>query len=90
MEPKTAKKKTLNATTHAYMYAESASNMQTPLTISGFHLQFADSTYKLRIPFTVCGFRVLGVCLWNPKKPRRSKKCSNVADSATNLIRAGC
>ena len=50
-----------------------------------------------------CGFRktayfwsnfeqysVLGICLWNPKKRRRSKKSSKVADSATNLILASC
>ena len=29
-------------------------------------------------------------CLWNPKQQRRSKKCSSVADSATNLIWACC
>ena len=32
----------------------------------------------------------LGICLWNPKQPRRSNKSSNVADSATNLILACC
>ena len=32
---------------------ESANKMRIPLTICGFHLQFADSTYNLRIPLTV-------------------------------------
>ena len=32
----------------------------------------------------------LGMCLWNPKQHRRSKKSSNVADSATNLILVCC
>ena len=32
----------------------------------------------------------LGICLWNPKQHRRSKKSGNVADSATNLILACC
>ena len=32
----------------------------------------------------------LGICLWNPKQYRRSKKSNNVADSATNLILACC
>ena len=31
-----------------------------------------------------------GICSWNPKQHRRSKKSSNVADSATNLILACC
>ena len=48
-----------------------------------------------------CGFRkivyfrsdfdqysVLGICLWNPKQRRRSKKSSKVADSAPNMILA--
>ena len=119
---------------------ESANKMWIPLTICGFHLQFADSTYNLRIPLTFCGFRlqlripqqlnstinmsfylfvestkcfgfrkygcgfpklayfwsnferysVLGICLWNPKQQRRSKNCSNVADSATIPILVGC
>ena len=114
--------------------------MRIPLTICGFHLQFADSTYNLRIPLATgafqlqlrilqqlnltiqmsyhlfvdstncsgfrkysCGFRKhayfwsnferyndLGICLWNPKQHRRSKKISNVADSATNLLLACC
>ena len=101
--------------------------MRIPLTICGFHLQFADSTYncgchlQLQIPQQLnlmiqmfyhlfvdstncsgfhkhcCGFRKfayfwsdferyngLGICLLNPKQHRRSKKSSNVADSATN------
>ena len=32
----------------------------------------------------------LRICLWNPKQHRRSKKSSNVADSATHLILACC
>ena len=30
----------------------------------------------------------LGICSWNPKQQRRSKKSNNVADSAINLILA--
>ena len=33
-------------------------------------------------------YSVLGTRLWNPKQQRRSKKSSNDADSATNLILA--
>ena len=109
---------------------ESANKMRIPLTICGFHLQFAGSTYNLRIPLKICGFHLqlrfpqqlnltiqmsyllfvdstncsgfrdfwsnferyndLGICLWNPKQHRRSKKSSNVAESATNLILACC
>ena len=32
----------------------------------------------------------LAICLWNPKQHRRSKKSSNFANSATNLILACC
>ena len=35
-------------------------------------------------------YSVLGICLWNPKQRRRSKKSSKVAGSATNLILACC
>ena len=38
---------------YTYMYMESANKMRIPLTICGFHLQFADSPYNLRIPLTV-------------------------------------
>ena len=33
---------------------------------------------------------VLGICFWNPKQHRTSKKRRNVADSATNMILACC
>ena len=103
--------------------------MRIPLTICGFHLQFADSTFNLRIPLTVadsataqcnnthvCGFhklfwipqiqfripqvclfcsdfecyKVLCICLCNPKLQRSSKKISNSADSAKILFLACC
>ena len=32
---------------------KSANKMRIPLTICGFHLQFADSTCSLRIPLTI-------------------------------------
>ena len=32
---------------------ESANKMRIPLTVCGFHLQFADSNYILQIPLTV-------------------------------------
>ena len=35
-------------------------------------------------------FSLLGICLWNPKQRKRSKKSSNNADSATNMILACC
>ena len=119
---------------------ESANKMLIPLTICGFHLQFAYSTYNLRIPLAICGFHLqlrvpqqlnltiqmsyhlfvdstncsgfhkyscgfrkfayfwsnferyndLDIYLWNPKQHRRSKKSSNDADFATNLILACC
>ena len=63
-----------------------------------YHL-FVDSTNCSGFRKYSCGFREfasfwsdferyndLGICLWNPKKHRRSKKSSNDADSATNLI----
>ena len=99
--------------------------MRIPLTVCGFHLQFADSAYnygfrnssiQLYTCLIICGFHelfwipqirlripqiclfwsnferysVLGICLWNSKQQRRSNKCSNVADSTTNLIWACC
>ena len=64
---------------------------------------FLDSANCSRFRKYGCGFRkiayfrrvcerysVLGICLWNPKQQRRSKKSSKVADSATNLILACC
>ena len=33
-------------------------------------------------------YSVLGICFWNPKQRRRSKKSSKVADSVTNMILA--
>ena len=35
-------------------------------------------------------YSVLGICLWNPKQQRRSKKSNKIADSTTNLILACC
>ena len=35
-------------------------------------------------------YSVLAICTWNPKQQRRSKKNSNVVNSATNLIFACC
>ena len=64
---------------------------------------FVDSTNCSGFRKYSCGFRklayygsdferysVLGICLWNPKQQRKSKKCSNIADSAKNLIWACC
>ena len=63
-----------------------------------YHL-FVNSTNCSGFRKYCCGFRKfayfwsnfvrynnLGICLWNPKQHRRSKKSSNVADSATNLM----
>ena len=67
------------------------------------HYLFLDSTNCSGFRKYGCGFRkfayfwrdfeqysVLGICLWNPKQLRRSKKYSIVAGSATNLIWACC
>ena len=35
-------------------------------------------------------YSVFAICLWNPKQQRKSRKSSNVADSATNLILVCC
>ena len=35
-------------------------------------------------------YNILAICPWNPKQQGRSKKSSNVADSATNLILFCC
>ena len=72
-------------------------------TIHMLHYSFVDSTNCSGFCDYGCGFRkfayfwsnferysVLGICLRNPKQQRRSKKCSNVADSVTNLIWACC
>ena len=71
-------------------------------TIFFYHL-FVDSTNCSGFRKYSCGFRKLayfpsnferyndlGICLWNLKRHRRSKKSNNVADSATNLIFACC
>ena len=76
---------------------------QLNLTIQMFYHLFVDSTNCSGFRKYSCGFRKfayflsnfqrykdLGICLWNPKQHRRSKKSSNVADSATNLILACC
>ena len=75
---------------------------QLNLTVLMFYYLFVDSTNCSGFRKYSCGFRKfsyfssdferyndLGNCLWNPKQHRRSKKSSNVADSATNLILAG-
>ena len=64
---------------------------------------YVDSTNCSGFCIYGCGFRkfayfwsnferyiVLGICFWNPKQHRTSKKSSNVADSATNMILACC
>ena len=64
---------------------------------------FVDSTNCLELSNYGCGFckiayfwcnferySVLGNCLWNPKKRKRSKKSSKVAESRTNLILVCC
>ena len=76
---------------------------QLNLTLQLFYHLFVDSTNCSGFHKHCCGFRKLayfwsdferyndlGICLWNPKQHRRSKKSSNVADSATNLIVACC
>ena len=76
---------------------------QLNLTLQMFYHLFVDSTNCSGFHKYCCGFRKfayfwsnferyddLGICLWNPKQHRRSKKSSNVADSATNLILAFC
>ena len=72
-------------------------------TIHMFNNLFVDSTNCSGFRKYGSGFRifvnfwsdferysVLIICLWNPKQQRRSKKCSNVADSASSLIWACC
>ena len=76
---------------------------QLNLTIQMFYHLFVDSTNCSGFHKYCCGFpkfayfwsdfewyNDLGICLWNPKQHRRSKKSSNVADSATKLILACC
>ena len=76
---------------------------QLNLTIQMSYHLFGDSTNCSGFRKYSCGFRKfayfwsnferyndLGICLWNPKEHRRSKKSSNGADSATNLILACC
>ena len=67
------------------------------------YLLFVDSTNCSGFRKYICGFRkfayfwsnferynVLGICLWKAKQERRSEKSSNFADSATNMVLAGC
>ena len=67
------------------------------------HYLFVDSTNCSGFRKYGCGFRnfayfwsnfeldnLLGICLWNPKQQRRSKKGSNNAVSATNLTLTCC
>ena len=76
---------------------------QLKLTIQMFYHLFVDFTNCSGIRKYSCGFRNfayfssdferyndLGICMWNPKQLRRSKKSSNVADSATKLILTCC
>ena len=76
---------------------------QLNLTIEIIYYLFVDSTNCSGFGNYSCGlhkfadflsdferYNVLGNCLRNPKQHRRSKKSSNVADSATNLILAFC
>ena len=66
------------------------------LLVCGFHKLFRMPQILLWIS-QICLFWsnfecyiVLGICLWNPKQQRKSKKTKNVADFATNLILACC
>ena len=76
---------------------------QLNLTKQMFYHLFVDSTNCSGFHKYCCGFRKfayfwsdferyndLGICLWNPKQHRRSKKSNNAADSATKLILACC
>ena len=70
---------------------------QLNLTIQMFYYLFVDSANTIadsaNSPIFFSNFErynELGLCLWNPKQHRRSKKSSNFADSATNLILACC
>ena len=69
---------------------------QLNLTIQMFYHLFVDSTNCSRFrkfayfPSDFERYNDLGICLWNPKQHRRSKKSINVADSATNQILACC
>ena len=64
---------------------DSTYNLRIPLTVCGFHLQFADSAYS-------CGFRnssfqlytCLFICLWIPEIVLDS--ANTVADSAISPI----
>ena len=64
--------------------------------VCGFHKLFWIRQIQLRIPQSrlfssdFVRYNDLGICLWTPKQHRRSKKSSNVADSATNLILDCC
>ena len=83
--------------------ADSTFNLRIPLTRCGFCLQLRNpqqlnltiqmSSYLLVDSTNCSGFRmysVLGICLWNPKQRRKSKKSNKVADPATNLILTCC
>ena len=76
---------------------------QLNLTIQIFYHLLVDATNCSGFRKYSCGFRIfayfssnferyngLGICLRNPKQHNRSKKSSNVADSATNMILACC
>ena len=64
--------------------------------VCGFHKLLWIPQIQLRIPQIRLfwsdfeRYNVLGICLWNRKPERRSKKSSNVADSATNLVLDCC
>ena len=76
---------------------------QLNLTIHMSYYLFVDSKNCSGFRKYSCGFHkvakfssaferysVWGICLWNPKQQRRSKRSSKVAGSATNLILACC
>ena len=80
--------------------------MRIPHTICGFRLQLRNPqelnltlqmSYSLFVDSYFAYFwsdfeqhSVLGICLWNPKQRRRSKKNSKVSESAANLILVCC
>ena len=87
-------------------FADSTYNLRIPLTVAvSATAQFNDTNvlsfvcgfHKLLWIPQICLFLIdferyndFGICLWNPKQHRRSKKSSNVEDSAKNLILACC
>ena len=61
------------------------------LFLCAFHKLFRIPQVRLRIQknrLLLERYSVLGICLWNPKQRRTSKKSSKLALSASNLILA--